>query len=133
MNYKKMTFRASMLGLIVMLFAGLVSCSSDDDDKNIPVEETKVPTTGAIVFLYAATEDELSICDMIAEYTDENGATKTEAITATKWKKQINFSSLPAKGLISIKKESSNTYYSYVLDKKKNAQDSYFTIEYLKQ
>ena len=23
MNYKKMTFRASMLGLIVMLFAGL--------------------------------------------------------------------------------------------------------------
>ena len=30
MNYKKMTFRASMLGLIVMLFAGLVSCSSDD-------------------------------------------------------------------------------------------------------
>ena len=32
-----------------------------------------------------------------------------------------------------IKKESSNTYYSYVLDKKKNAQDSYFTIEYLKQ
>ena len=179
MNYKKMTFRASMLGLIVMLFAGLVSCSSDDDDKNIPVEETKVPTTGAIVFLYAATEDELSICDMIAEYTDENGATKTEAITATKWKKQINFSSLPAKGLISIKrtlkanvelekksyqfsshsllitvaifdqnkktvdsatsgstnsylsvgkdkveeyikKESSNTYYSYVLDKKKN-------------
>lgn len=74
MNYKKMTFRASMLGLIVMLFAGLVSCSSDDDDKNIPVEETKVPTTGAIVFLYAATEDELSICDMIAEYTDENGA-----------------------------------------------------------
>ena len=36
MNYKKMTFRASMLGLIVMLFAGLVSCSSDDDDKNIP-------------------------------------------------------------------------------------------------
>lgn len=192
MNYKKMTFRASMLGLIVMLFAGLVSCSSDDDDKNIPVGETKVPTTGAIVFLYAATEDELSICDMIAEYTDENGATKTEAITATKWKKQINFSSLPAKGLISIKrtlkanvelekksyqfsnhsllitiaifdqnkkavdsatsgstnsyfsvgkdkveeyikKESSNTYYSYVLDKKKNAQDSYFTIEYLKQ
>lgn len=192
MNYKKMTFRASMLGLIVMLFAGLVSCSSDDDDKNIPVEETKVPTTGAIVFLYAATEDELSICDMIAEYTDENGATKTEAITATKWKKQINFSSLPAKGLISIKrtlkanvelekksyqfsshsllitvaifdqnkktvdsatsgstnsylsvgkdkveeyikKESSNTYYSYVLDKEKNAQDSYFTIEYLKQ
>ena len=166
-----MTFRASMLGLIVMLFAGLVSCSSDDDDKNIPVEETKVPTTGAIVFLYAATEDELSICDMIAEYTDENGATKTEAITATKWKKQINFSSLPAKGLISIKrtlkanvelekktvdsatsgstnsylsvgkdkveeyikKESSNTYYSYVLDKKKNAQDSYFTFEYLKQ
>ena len=104
MNYKKMTFRASMLGLIVMLFAGLVSCSSDDDDKNIPVEETKVPTTGAIVFLYAATEDELSICDMIAEYTDENGATKTEAITATKWKKQINFSSLPAKGLISIKR-----------------------------
>lgn len=82
-----------MLGLIVCLFAGLVSCSSDDDDKNIPVEETKVPTTGAIVFLYAATEDELSICDMIAEYTDENGATKTEAITATKWKKQINFSS----------------------------------------
>ena len=80
MNYKKMTFRASMLGLIVMLFAGLVSCSSDDDDKNIPVEETKVPTTGAIVFLYAATEDELSICDMIAEYTDENGATKTEGI-----------------------------------------------------
>lgn len=67
MNYKKMTFRASMLGLIVMLFAGLVSCSSDDDDKNIPVEETKVPTTGAIVFLYAATEDELSICDMIAD------------------------------------------------------------------
>lgn len=56
-----------MLGLIVMLFAGLVSCSSDDDDKNIPVEETKVPTTGAIVFLYAATEDELSICDMIAD------------------------------------------------------------------
>lgn len=41
---------------------------------------------------------------MIAEYTDENGATKTEAITATKWKKQINFSSLPAKGLISIKR-----------------------------
>ena len=129
---------------------------------------------------------------MIAEYTDENGATKTEAITATKWKKQINFSSLPAKGLISIKrtlkanvelekksyqfsshsllitvaifdqnkktvdsatsgstnsylsvgkdkveeyikKERSNTNYSYVLYKKKNAQDSYFTIEYLKQ
>lgn len=42
MNYKKMTFRASMLGLIVMLFAGLVSCSSDDDDKNIPVEETNL-------------------------------------------------------------------------------------------
>ncbi len=50
MNYKKMTFRASMLGLIVMLFAGLVSCSSDDDDKNIPVEETKVPTTGLLFF-----------------------------------------------------------------------------------
>ena len=181
MNYKKMTFRASMLGLIVMLFAGLVSCSSDDDDKNIPVEETKVPTTGAIVFLYAATEDELSICDMIAEYTDENGATKTEAITATKWKKQISikrtlkanvelekksyqFSSHSLLITVAIfdqnkktvdsatsgstnsylsvgkdkveeyiKKESSNTYYSYVLDKKKNAQDSYFTIEYLKQ
>jgi hypothetical protein len=27
MNYKKMTFRASMLGLIVMLFAGLVSAA----------------------------------------------------------------------------------------------------------
>ncbi len=50
MNYKKMTFRASMLGLIVMLFAGLVSCSSDDDDKNIPVEETKVPTQGLLFF-----------------------------------------------------------------------------------
>lgn len=50
MNYKKMTFRASMLGLIVMLFAGLVSCSSDDDDKNIPVEETKVPINRGYCF-----------------------------------------------------------------------------------
>ena len=91
MNYKKMTFRASMLGLIVMLFAGLVSCSSDDDDKNIPVEETKSSNNRGYCFLYAATEDELSICDMIAEYTDENGATKTEAITATKWKKTNQF------------------------------------------
>ena len=82
------TMMAMMLALVSMCVA-FSSCSSDDDDKNIPVEETKVPTTGAIVFLYAATEDELSICDMIAEYTDENGATKTEAITATKWKKQI--------------------------------------------
>lgn len=50
MNYKKMTFRASMLGLIVMLFAGLVSCSSDDDDKNIPVEETKFQQQGLLFF-----------------------------------------------------------------------------------
>ncbi len=91
MNYKKMTFRASMLGLIVMLFAGLVSCSSDDDDKNIPVEETKVPTTGAIVFLYAATEDELSICDMIAEYTDENGATNDRSYHCYKMEKTNQF------------------------------------------
>ena len=145
MNYKKMTFRASMLGLIVMLFAGLVSCSSDDDDKNIPVEETKVPTTGAIAkglisikrTLKANVELEKksyqfsshSLLITVAIF-DQN---KKTVDSATSGSTNSYLSVGKDKVEEYIKKESSNTYNSYVLDKKKNAQDSYFTIEYLKQ
>jgi hypothetical protein len=46
MNFTMMKFRAMMLCLLVMLFAGsLISCSSDDDDspkRETPTEDTEV-------------------------------------------------------------------------------------------
>lgn len=49
MNFTMMKFRAMMLCLLVMLFAGsLISCSSDDDDspkRETPTEDTEVPTS----------------------------------------------------------------------------------------
>ncbi len=104
MNYKRMSFRALMLALVTVLLAGFASCSKSDDDNKDNQGQSEVSTSAIINLYYTATEAELSICDMTIEYTDAAGATQTEALTSTKWSKQIKYSSLPANGTIVIKR-----------------------------
>lgn len=107
MNFTMMKFRAMMLCLLVMLFAGsLISCSSDDDDspkRETPTEDTEVPTSGTAMFYFTPSEGDLLLCDVTIEYTDASGKLQTETITG-EWKKQIKFASLPANGTIAIKR-----------------------------
>lgn len=105
MNYKEKNLRALMLALVAVLLTGFTSCSkSDDNNGDNTTKENTVPVAAIVKFAYTATQEELSICDVIAEYTDADGKNQSEAITTTSWTKSITYSSLPANGTISIKR-----------------------------
>lgn len=105
MNYKKMSLRATMLALVAVLFAGFVSCSKSDDNNNssTPSEGTSTPVSGIMECKFAPSEDQLTIFDFTAEYTDESGQVKTETITG-EWEKKVIFKTLPAKATLTIKR-----------------------------
>ncbi len=104
MNYKKMSLRATMLALAVILFAGFTSCSSSDDNNNsTSTEDTSIPVSGIIQCKFTPSEDQLTIFDFTVEYTDESGQSKTETITGA-WEKEVTFKTLPAKATLSIKR-----------------------------
>ncbi len=105
MNITKMNFRAMMLCLLVVLFAGsMVSCSGDDDNSGdeTPGDDTSVPVAGAMSCDFVPTDDELALFDVTAEYTDASGKVQTEVITG-EWKKTVTFTSLPANATLTIR------------------------------
>ncbi len=101
MNFTKMNFRALMLSLSVMLFAGsMVSCSSDDNSKDDPT--TLIPTTGVMKCSFEPSEDMLTLFDITVEYTDASGKQQTENITGT-WNKTITYTTLPVNATMVVK------------------------------
>lgn len=98
MIYKKMSLRAMMLALAAVLVAAFASCSKSDGDK----EDEDIPAAKATVtYEFEPCADELEFFDMTAQYLDGSGTMQTETITG-KWKKEITYTTLPAKVKIII-------------------------------
>lgn len=103
MNFTKMNFRAMMLSLLVMLFAGsVVSCSSDNGDNSKDEPSVSIPAKGVMECYFKPSGDNLTLFDITVEYTDATGKVQTETITG-EWNKTITYTTLPVNATMVVK------------------------------
>lgn len=82
-------------GLLLSAFCiGVTSCNDDDDNVIPPGIDTNELTLGTEIDV-DFDSDFLEICDVTVTYTDFTGATRTEAVTTTDWKKQLFSTTFP--------------------------------------
>lgn len=75
----------SILMLTAMVFC-VSSCGSDEDD---PTPEKAAYASVAANYYLEFSDQMLAFCEITAKYTNENGETITEAITANTWNTQV--------------------------------------------
>ena len=70
---------------------GLSACSSSDDDKTEPEQETEV----LMMYVVEVSADVLKVADVEVNYMDQTGAKKKAVMTSTKWQMAQNTKTLP--------------------------------------
>ena len=69
----------------------LSACSSDDDNKTEPEQETEV----LMMYVVEVSADVLKVADVEVNYVDDKGAKIKEVMTSTLWRKTMNTKTLP--------------------------------------